>query len=216
MASRRRVLCGLVGMMAHALALAGASAALLSTAGCALRERRADLQTSPGGVTAEADAWSGRLALNLEAPQGRRVSFSAAFELRGNPDAGELWLGSPLGGTIAQLRWQPGGAALQISRREEQRFDSLRDLMLTLGRALGEPAPVDLSVGASDTASAAPIEASDLQGWLPLTELFGWLRGSAGPSLDSGWQLDDSGRAEGRLSARRHGPEAELRLILDR
>jgi len=48
------------------------------------------------------NSWSGRLALRVDSnpPQ----AFSAGFDLRGGPDAGELLLNSPLGNTVASVR----------------------------------------------------------------------------------------------------------------
>ena len=48
---------------------------------------------------------------------------------------------------------------------------------------------------------------------LPLAALFDWLAGI--PSVADGWQADLSGRAEGRLRARRlTAPAADLRIVL--
>jgi outer membrane lipoprotein LolB len=48
---------------------------------------------------------------------------------------------------------------------------------------------------------------------LPVAALFDWLAGV--PSVADGWQVDLSGRAEGRLRARRlTAPAADLRIVL--
>jgi outer membrane lipoprotein LolB len=48
---------------------------------------------------------------------------------------------------------------------------------------------------------------------LPVATLFDWLAGI--PSVAAGWQADLSGRAEGRLRARRlTAPAADLRIVL--
>jgi outer membrane lipoprotein LolB len=48
---------------------------------------------------------------------------------------------------------------------------------------------------------------------LPVATLFDWLAGI--PSVATGWQADLSGRAEGRLRARRlTAPAADLRIVL--
>jgi len=48
---------------------------------------------------------------------------------------------------------------------------------------------------------------------LPVAALFDWLAGI--PSVAAGWQADLSGRAEGRLRARRlTAPAADLRIVL--
>ena len=204
MLSRRRVLRAL----GPALAAAGAAGSLLTT-GCALTPRDTRSATD-NAAPPDTGPWTGRLAMRMQAPHGEPRSFSAAFELRGSAEEGELWLRSPIGSTIAQLRWQPGLAWL-ISDRGEQRFGSLQELTQALARAL-EAAPA----GTSDPDPADAAARNGTSDGLPLAELFGWLRGEAAPGRVSGWQLDDSARASGRLSARRRDPDAELRLVLDR
>ena len=70
-------------------------------------------QPAAGGIVR-----SGRLALNV--PGQPQQSFSATFELRGKPEAGTLVLFTPIGGTAAQLRWQPGHAVLQVPGQPDQ------------------------------------------------------------------------------------------------
>lgn len=64
-------------------------------------------------------SWSGRLALAIDSDPPQ--SFSAGFELRGTPQAGELQLNSPLGNALATVRWTPDSAELlqgdQVTRR---------------------------------------------------------------------------------------------------
>lgn len=92
-----------------------ALALLLALAGCA----------QPPRAPSATSEWSGRLALQIEgqAPQ----SFSAAFELRGNPQAGELTLYTPLGSTLARLQWAAGTARLEQGSgvRESASLDEL-------------------------------------------------------------------------------------------
>ena len=182
-------------------------------------------------------SFSGRLALRLVPPgQDQALAFSAAFELSGSPQAGELALRSPVGSTLALLQWQPGAAVLR-SERGEQRFASLDALVRSLARSLlGPPASgpgmADSTSGnasgnASGSTATEPADA--LAGsLLPVAELFGWLDGSASitpveaagaaeaAEASVGWTLDASRRHDGGLLARRRNPEAELRLILDR
>jgi outer membrane lipoprotein LolB len=61
--------------------------------------------------TAEAHQWSGRIGVVIDSEPPRQ--FSAAFDLTGDRDAGELSLTSPLGSTIAVLQWKPGAALLR-------------------------------------------------------------------------------------------------------
>lgn len=128
------------------------------------------------------ELWSGRLAMTVQSnpPQ----SFSAGFDLRGTPAAGELQLTTPLGTSLATVLWSPGSAELrqggQITRR-----GSLDELTTELS---GTPVPV--------------------------TALFGWLRGQAGDV--PGWQADLARHTEGRITARRFAPlpAAELRVVV--
>ncbi|MFT4243723.1 MAG: lipoprotein insertase outer membrane protein LolB [Acidovorax sp.] len=75
---------------------------------------------------AEEDAWSGRLALQVEGQASQ--SFSALFELRGTARSGGLVLLSPLGNQLAQLDWQHGHAQLTTSQ-ETRTSDSLDALL---------------------------------------------------------------------------------------
>lgn len=128
--------------------------------------------------------WSGRLALSVAPPQAQ--SFSAGFELRGGPQAGELTLTHPLGGIAAVLTWAPGRATLR-SGQDLRQFPSLEAL--------------------AEEATGAP---------LPIAALFDWLRGVAAPvagwSADLS-QLAD-GRLLARRTE--PPPLAELRLLLER
>ncbi|MBV7539863.1 lipoprotein insertase outer membrane protein LolB [Acidovorax sp. sic0104] len=75
---------------------------------------------------ADDDTWSGRLALQVEGQDSQ--SFSAMFELRGNPGRGGLVLLSPLGNQLAQLDWKDGHAQL-VSAQESRTSDSLDTLL---------------------------------------------------------------------------------------
>lgn len=127
------------------------------------------------------ESWSGRLALRLDSTPPQ--SLSAGFELRGNPQAGELQLNSPLGTSLASVRWSPQGAELRQGDRLERR-DSLDELTTDL----------------SGTA-------------LPLAALFGWLRGNnavaEGWTVDLSQQ--PQGRITARRT--HPLPSAELRLL---
>jgi len=86
-------------------------------AGCAQPQPKPDT---------EEDAWSGRLALQVEGQASQ--SFSALFELRGNDRSGGLVLTSPLGNRLAQLDWKDGHAQL-VSAQETRTSDSLDALL---------------------------------------------------------------------------------------
>jgi outer membrane lipoprotein LolB len=153
------------------LVAAGLVAALLLSACAAPR---------PPGAASE-DAWSGRLALRLDSTPPQ--SFSAGFDLRGSPQAGELQLNSPLGTALARVRWSPQGAELRQGDRFEQR-ESLDELTTDL----------------SGTA-------------LPIAALFGWLRGNNnaadGWTVDLSQQ--PQGRITARRTTPL--PSAELRVL---
>jgi len=127
------------------------------------------------------EAWSGRLALQIDSAPPQ--SFSAAFDLRGAPTAGELQLSSPLGNTLATVVWTPQSAELrqggQVTRR-----GSLDELTTEL----------------SGTA-------------VPVAALFGWLRGVQGdvPGWQADLSRQAEGRVTARRSAPL--PTAELRVV---
>lgn len=115
--------------------------ALISIAGCAHKT----------GATATNDTqktfWSGRIGLQIESEPPQ--SFFASFELKGQAEQGELMLTSPIGSTLAVMRWGPGEAVLE-SGGELKRFDSV-DILL------------ERSTGAA----------------IPLSALFDWLNGKS-------------------------------------
>ena len=112
-------------------------------------------------------------------------SLFAGFELSGHDQAGELNLFTPMGNTVASLRWTPHTATLQ-SNGETRQFDSLDALVRE----------------ATGTA-------------IPISALFQWLHGQdsvvAGWQADLS-QLAQ-GRLTARRTY--PGPGAELRLILE-
>lgn len=70
----------------------------------------------------------------------KRQSFSASFELSGTPQAGELRLITPLGSTLAVIRWAPQSAVLEAhgDSRSYAGLDALtQDL---LGASVSAPA----------------------------------------------------------------------------
>lgn len=147
------------------------AAAVLLTA-CATTQRPAQ----PGEAV-----WSGRLALQVNSTPAQ--SFSAAFDLRGAPAAGELQFTSPLGNTLATVVWTPESAELrqggQVTRR-----GSLDELT-------------------SELSGAA----------VPVAALFGWLRGEQGdvPGWQADLSRQSEGRVVARRSAPL--PTAELRVV---
>ncbi len=157
--------------------------AIIYIAGCAVPKRAEDPYTSTISF------WAGRLAVHAEpdlaAGQSQAQAFSAAFELRGSADVGELLLLTPLGSTAASIRWNPKGAELQAQGATHQ-FGSLQQLVL---HALGSSVPVPA--------------------------LFQWLRGQAvaadGWQVDL--SLFTQGKIMARRD--QPEPRAELRLVLE-
>ncbi|HYF19974.1 MAG TPA: outer membrane lipoprotein LolB [Ramlibacter sp.] len=139
----------------------------------------------PRESAASGEVRSGRLALSVADQPGQ--SFSAGFELRGRPEAGELALLNPLGGVLALLRWQPGSATLDTPGRDTQRFPSL-DVMVQ--QATGAP--------------------------LPVTALFDWLAGTNTPVPGWEADLSQLADGRIRAVRRDPPPQADLRVVLDR
>ena len=169
---------------------AGLAAVLLT--GCA--------SLAPLAPVGEGDAYSGRLALRVDA-QGASAAraFSAAFDLRGGGRAGALGLSTPLGSMLAQARWQPGEVVL-ATPQGTRRFDDLDGLTREV---LGESVPIDA--------------------W------FDWLHGRPWPGAPSlptgatgftqlGWSVDLGRFGEGAVSAQRNEPLplVTVRIQLDR
>lgn len=152
-------------------------AVLALLAGCASPPR------PPPGADAAFGPWSGRLALQVDNQPSQ--SFSAAFELKGNAQSGELTLFGPLGGTLALLGWQPGRAMLNANGQSRQ-FDSVDALITHV------------------TGSAVPVGA-----------LFDWLRGidTAVQGWRADLSQLAQGRIAARRTE--PAPEADLKVILE-
>ncbi|OLP08454.1 putative outer membrane lipoprotein [Rhodoferax antarcticus ANT.BR] len=120
----------------RALATLGIAFATYLIAGCASTERARGLKGT------ETSFWAGRLSVRVQAdpnqPQAQDQSFSAAFELQGNPDQGELRLYTPLGSTAAGIQWTPINAVLQAHGETRQ----FRDLAQLITLVLGTDVPV--------------------------------------------------------------------------
>lgn len=162
--------------MKRRLALCAGWAGLLLAAGCAT-------PTGPAGAP-DGQAWSGRLSLRVDSEPVQ--TFSALFELRGAPQAGELILTSPIGNTLAQLHWAPGEALLK-NGRETRRFDSVDAL-------------IEAATGAV----------------IPVGALFGWLAGrdERVPGWRPDLSQVGAGRLQATRESPR--PRADLRIIFER
>ena len=152
----------------------------------------------PNGV----ESLSGRLAVRVDGAEGAAPrSVNAAFELRGDPQAGQLDLATPLGNVLARARWSPGTVVLATPQGER----NFADLDALTREVLGES--------------------------LPIAAMFDWLRGRPWPGAESratvapadrgfeqlGWTVNLAGFDDHRVDARRGGPPAvTVRARLDR
>jgi outer membrane lipoprotein LolB len=135
----------------------------------------------PDGTAARESVWAGRFSLTVHSEPPK--SWSAGFELTGNPRSGQLQLSSPLGNWLAQVQWSPDGAEMQQGGRLT-RHASLDRMAADLGEAP-----------------------------LPVTALFDWLEGRPSPvsGWEADLSRHAEGRIVARR--RQPLPEAELRLI---
>ena len=159
------------------------AAGLLSTLGALLAGCAQPALTPPSDAPAAQAYWRGRLALRVETPEP--TSYFANFELSGQARAGELLLVSPLGTTLAQLRWSPQVALLR-NDGQTRAFESL---------------------------DALATEATGTD--IPIAALFLWLQGQAAAADGWQADLSqlNEGRLVARRA--QPEPAAELRLILD-
>jgi outer membrane lipoprotein LolB len=113
-------------------------------------------------------------------------TFSALFELRGAPQAGDLTLISPIGNTLAQLHWSPGEALLK-NGSETRRFDSVDAL-------------IEAATGAA----------------IPVGALFSWLAGrdEGVPGWRPDLSQVSTGRLQATRESPQ--PRADLRIIFER
>lgn len=136
----------------------------------------------PRPAEGASDHWSGRLALQVD--DAAAQSFSAGFELKGNPERGELLLFTPLGSTLALLEWAPGRALL-VQGQEHRESSSLQALTQEL------------------TGSELPIAA-----------LFGWLKGEAVQATGWQADLSALNQGRLAATRHTPAPQAVLRIIL--
>lgn len=116
--------------------------------------------------------------------QARAVS--AAFELKGDSQQGELLLLTPLGSTAALIRWSASGAQLQ-ARGQTRQFGDLQQLVTEI-------------LGSS----------------VPVTALFYWLNGQATSTEGWMVDLSEFERGKISARRDSPAPTAELRIILTR
>lgn len=135
-----------------------------------------------GQNDAQNQVWSGRISLQVqsEPPQ----AFFAGFELRGSPAQGELVLNSPLGTSLAVLRWAPGEAVLDAGG-PAQRFASVDEL-------------IEKATGAA----------------VPLPALFDWLAGKNTALNGWNADLSQQPEGRISASRTTPQPRADLRIVL--
>lgn len=139
--------------------------------------------TLPPQALAERTTWSGRLALQVEDQAAQ--SFSAAFELQGNAQQGELLLLSPLGSILAKIDWTQDHARLQTGGQTHE-SPSLDDL---LQQNLGTP--------------------------IPVLAFFSWLRGEQTTSAGWQADLSSIGQGRLVATRYTPAPRATLRLAFE-
>jgi len=156
--------------------LAAGGAALLLASGCA--------QLPTGARPEGSAAWSGRMSLRIDSQPIQ--TFSALFELRGSPEAGELSLTSPIGSTLAQLHWSPGEALLK-NGSEVRRYESVDAL-------------IEAATGAA----------------IPVGALFGWLAGRDDRVPGWRPDLAQVANGRLQATRENPGPTADLRIVFER
>jgi outer membrane lipoprotein LolB len=127
--------------------------------------------------------WSGRLALTVDSEPPQQ--FSAGFDLRGSAQTGELQLNSPLGNSLASVRWAPGSAEW-VQGGQTTRRASLERLTTDLGGAA-----------------------------LPVAALFAWLRGQDAPTPGWTVDLSRQANGRIVARRLEPLPTAELRIVFE-
>jgi len=177
--------------MSHRVWTLAAAALVLS--GCASLKHQ---QASVG----EGDLHlSGRLSVQVAGAVGGKASGgNGAFELSGQPKAGQLELSTPLGSLVARAVWRDGDVRLQTPE-DERRFDDLDALTREM---LGEA--------------------------IPVAALFDWLQGRPWPQAahtaqgttgfeQLGWEIDLSRFGEGLfVASRKAEPAVTLKARIDK
>ena len=121
---------------------------------------------APNPVVRQTEVWEGRLALTVPspgtAPSGAQdQNYFAGFELTGHAQNGQMRLLSPLGQTLAQLRWSPTGAQLQQGDVLRD-FDSVQAMSEALtGQALPLPTFFDWLEGRPGQAPGWVVDLSE-------------------------------------------------------
>jgi outer membrane lipoprotein LolB len=133
---------------------------------------------------ADAAFWSGRMGLQIQSQPAQ--SLSAAFELKGSAERGTLLLLSPIGSTLAQLRWTPQTAELNQGGRKWS------------SRSLDE-----LSTQLTGTA-------------LPVAALFDWLAGQATTPVGWQVDLSQLAQGRIQAERQSPTPAVQFKVVLER
>lgn len=111
--------------------------------------------------------------------------MSAAFELKGAPEQGELRLSTPLGTTLLIARWSPTEALLE-AENQTRRFPDIETLL-------------QRATGAS----------------VPISALFEWLKGRPGEAEGWVTDLSRYADGRVTAQRNQPGPATQLRILLD-
>jgi len=169
----------------RALALALALSALASLGACSRFPVRPTSDFPAADIPGQ-QALQGQLSIKLQAFQDQPAKgISLGFFFNGNAQGGQLDLMTPMGSQVALVRWTPSDAWLQ-TEQGDRHFETLAELS---DQVLGEP--------------------------LPLAALMHWVQGRPSPDLpaptdttaqsfeQSGWHIDTTDIAAGKLNAQR-------------
>jgi outer membrane lipoprotein LolB len=135
-------------------------------------------------VQASEPEWQGRFSLRIQSEPA--TLLSVGFRLRGEATEGSLDFYSPLGTTLAALRWSPKDVQLQQGG-QVQRFDSMNEL-------------TEQATGAA----------------LPISSLFDWLHGKPGQQQGWNADLGQLAQGRISAQRSKPLPRADLRIVLDR
>lgn len=162
----------------RSVCISGCLIATILIAGCA-RPIRANYTND-----SQNRLWTGRLSLQVQTDPVQ--SFSASFELKGQPERGELTLFSPLGSVVGILRWSPDEALFDSGNQKIRYFSSIDELM-------------------EQTTGAA----------VPPSALFAWLQGTSARISGWSADLSRLGEGRISATRAQPGPQADLRVVLD-
>ena len=157
-------------------------AATFFIAGCAHKTGAKGINSTEN--LAENVFWTGRISLQVQSEPVQ--AFFAGFELKGQADAGELTLISPLGSILGVMRWTPTQAVLDQGATIK-RFASTDELL------------------AQTTGAAVPVAA-----------LFDWLSGknTSAPGWTADLSQQTNGRITAQRTEPE--PRVNLRIVLDK